>query len=486
MALHSVVILDDEEWIVRGLTEIMHWEDYGFTITGQFTDAEAALEFIRETEPDLLLLDIHMPKLNGDMMMEMIREEGIPTEFIILSGYSDFSVAQKAIHHGAYGYLLKPLKKSELISCLSRVQKMLDARDHDKISIPIDPMNWEAFCQHAWNRSNISLLPGQGYQILLIGSDQEDIGRAQKKNGNFSKPVAIYGGRTLYMTILSKDAAPMRLDSLQEWCKRQQVTIGVSQASDDLADYANLYRQANCALSCAHLQERTDCFLYTPPNMTEVEQWMNTLQTLYKENDSQRIHWELSKLMDRWKYQGNPASVLFLLSQFTYSVIPAKELQRKNKELNLEKFLFDDVYSKFTCISDINDYLVHLLISESDEREEIVKIPKTVSDLKEYLFQHYSEELNLNRISRDFYLTPTYLCEIFKKHTGTTITGYLLNIRMTKAASLLVDTDCPLVDIAAKVGYADYNYFCRLFKRYFNTSPNAYRKQARQPVQTDK
>ena len=74
IALHTVMILDDEAWIVRGLVEMVDWEALGFVITGQFYDSEQALHCIRETEPNLVLLDIRMPKLTGDMLMEMIRE----------------------------------------------------------------------------------------------------------------------------------------------------------------------------------------------------------------------------------------------------------------------------------------------------------------------------------------------------------------------------------------------------------------------------
>ena len=86
----------------------------------------------------------------------------------------------------------------------------------------------------------------------------------------------------------------------------------------------------------------------------------------------------------------------------------------------------------------------------------------------------------MTRISREFYLTPSYLCDIFKKYTGCTITGYLLKIRMEKASGMLLNTNLSLVEIAAQVGYSDYNYFSRLFKRYFNISPNAFRKSKNQ------
>ncbi len=474
--LYTVLLLDDEEWIIRGLAEMLDWEEQGFTVVGQYTDPELALQKMRESEPDLLLLDIHMPKLNGDVVIDMIREEGMPTEFIILSGYSDFSVAQKAIEHGAYGYLLKPLKRGELEAALQRVRKSLEERDRSETGIPIDPMNYEAFYQHAWAGEKEPAGESRRYQLILAES-MPDSGSPPVGNGTLSRPVHIYGGRMLWMAESTDREEPASLEALRRWSRENRVAAGLSRPGASLNEYHSLYRQANCALCCARLQSRADCYLYTPPNLTEVEHWLDTLQRLYREKDTEKIHWELSRLADDWKLQGNPASVLMLLSQLTWAVVSGDASEGRQREINMEKFLYDDISSKFSNVTEIFDYL-KLLLSGSDQ-EELIQIPKTVSDMKEYLTAHYDEELNLNRLSREFYLSPAYLCEIFKRFSGCTITGYLLKLRMEKASVLLLKTDKPLVDIAQQVGYSDYNYFCRLFKRYFSVSPNAYRKQRR-------
>ena len=169
-----------------------------------------------------------------------------------------------------------------------------------------------------------------------------------------------------------------------------------------------------------------------------------------------------------------------LISQLTYSVIPSKKLDSKGQGLNLEKFLYDDISSKFSNIAELFDYLTQLLSTDQSEGEDFGQIPTTVSDIKEYLYQHYSEPVTLSRIAREFYLTPSYLCEVFKKFTGCTITGYLLRLRMEKASELLLETELSLADVASQVSYSDYNYFCRLFKRYYNVPPAAYRKEKRE------
>ncbi|OXM83008.1 response regulator transcription factor [Paenibacillus rigui] len=99
-----------------------------------------------------------------------------------------------------------------------------------------------------------------------------------------------------------------------------------------------------------------------------------------------------------------------------------------------------------------------------------------VSAIQVYLSRNYQNELSLSEISERFYLSETYLCELFKKQTGITLTGFLTAIRMKRAAHLLVENEAPVQQVADKVGYSDYGYFGRIFKRFFGFTPSRYRK----------
>ncbi|NHN32620.1 response regulator transcription factor [Paenibacillus agricola] len=99
-----------------------------------------------------------------------------------------------------------------------------------------------------------------------------------------------------------------------------------------------------------------------------------------------------------------------------------------------------------------------------------------VAAIQVYLSKNYKNELSLSEISERFYLSETYLCELFKKQTGITLTGFLTAIRMKRAALLLVENGAPVQQVADMVGYSDYGYFGRLFKRFFGCTPSKYRK----------
>ena len=113
-----------------------------------------------------------------------------------------------------------------------------------------------------------------------------------------------------------------------------------------------------------------------------------------------------------------------------------------------------------------------------------------VAAVKNYIYQHYEEDLNLEMLAEKVYLSSGYLSFIFKKETGMTILEYITNERVTMAAELLVETNFPIVTVADSVGYGNYSYFTKIFKRrrfcpvrtdgvkrYMGDNPKTYRQK---------
>lgn len=100
-----------------------------------------------------------------------------------------------------------------------------------------------------------------------------------------------------------------------------------------------------------------------------------------------------------------------------------------------------------------------------------------IRDTERYITENYDQKITIQDIADEVYLTPQYLCKVFKDETGTTINNYITDMRMKKAKELLMDRNLKLYEVAAMVGYHDPNYFTRVFKRYFKMSPSEYREQ---------
>lgn len=124
----KVFFVDDEPFITQGLSMIIDWAQYGYEISGTASNGKEAIEMIKENVPDLIIADIRMPQMTGFEMVEQLKSENVNIgNVVMLSGYSDFEYARRAIQDGCFDYLLKPIDKTELISVLERIQEESEA-----------------------------------------------------------------------------------------------------------------------------------------------------------------------------------------------------------------------------------------------------------------------------------------------------------------------------------------------------------------------
>jgi len=100
-----------------------------------------------------------------------------------------------------------------------------------------------------------------------------------------------------------------------------------------------------------------------------------------------------------------------------------------------------------------------------------------VQSLIDYMSYYYMEDISLSYLSTVMHISPAYISKIFKEETGSSPIQYLIEIRLEKAKSLLVSSSLPIQEIAEAVGYKDAYYFSKLFKKYYDLSPSAYRNK---------
>ena len=100
-----------------------------------------------------------------------------------------------------------------------------------------------------------------------------------------------------------------------------------------------------------------------------------------------------------------------------------------------------------------------------------------VAAVKNYIYQHYEEDLNLEMLAEKVYLSSGYLSFIFKKETGMSFVEYLTDTRMKEAMRLLKETNEKIYVVTQKVGYLESGYFSHVFKKKYGMSPIQCRRQ---------
>ena len=97
MKLYRIILVDDEEEVIKSIIRKIKWEENGFLVAGDAENGEDALEKIEALEPDLILTDIRMPYMDGLTLAERVRQKYPSMKIVIFSGYDDFEYAKQAI-----------------------------------------------------------------------------------------------------------------------------------------------------------------------------------------------------------------------------------------------------------------------------------------------------------------------------------------------------------------------------------------------------
>lgn len=126
----KILIAEDEDIIRKGVAKYLKLHTDRFGIIYEADNGQDAFDIIVKHQPDIVLLDIQMPKMDGITVMQKTAKLNQNSLFVILSGYDEFKYAQQALHYGAREYLLKPVRASDILACLNKLaDKYIDTEE---------------------------------------------------------------------------------------------------------------------------------------------------------------------------------------------------------------------------------------------------------------------------------------------------------------------------------------------------------------------
>lgn len=119
----KILVVDDESTVRRGIILGVDWASMDCVVVGEAANGVEGLAAVERYNPNLIITDVRMPKMDGIEMLTALREKGCHAHVILLTAYSDFSYARSALQLGADDYLLKPFRDQELVAAIDRVRK---------------------------------------------------------------------------------------------------------------------------------------------------------------------------------------------------------------------------------------------------------------------------------------------------------------------------------------------------------------------------
>jgi two-component system, response regulator YesN len=468
-----VLIVDDELWSLYGMKKLVDWNELGFEIRWETNDSLKAMKIIEEEEPDVVISDIVMPELTGLELLSCTREKDINTEFVFVSGFADFYYAQQAMEYGAFHYLLKPLKRQDLKDTLLRLKKHLSA---ELIDPKAEFSLYEQFLLSSVNNEEITRRIGisvsyplmQAAIVVSNGTDDLDCFKSIP-DINYAK-IPMGKNRALVIFNCSSDLS----SKISQLLEDSKVEIGLSKTIPSNGEISKIYKQCKISLFDRFVNEKERIHSFKQHNYPAVKVLINKVIDgimANKPSENESLFSEIIECYEKNSWGISEAAFLYNeLSVYFNSHFPDDEVVQEMEFMDCEQII--NKFGKFELMC---DYFKETTLEISKETSTPA-VNENFQSLLEYVQTHFAEDLHLNDISNKFYLSSVYVCKLFKQITGLTFSKYIMNLRLTQACRLLKETNDTIFAISDQVGYNDYFYFNKIFKKNMNVTPSMYRK----------
>ncbi|MCU6712939.1 response regulator [Paenibacillus sp. J5C_2022] len=504
----KVAIVDDEMVVRIGIQSLIPWRDHGFEIVGDAEDGEQAVSLIEREKPDIVLTDIVMPGMDGLQLIEYVKNHHPLIHICVLSSYSEYDYVRRALKLGADDYFLKAsMKPNELLQLLEEMKSRVSIR-HAPAAEATSTTDFGSLLNGSIPAQLEDMMEAQPCRLLVIRAHRHNQSRQagsevtqamlrlleqQLNEAEGQTVIANKSGE--WIAILPENEYGDTADDFIAAAKRflnVTVSIGCSETVIDRGALAQAYDEAGLAWEyCFHggtgkvyVLGEYEYALGDSCNDTDAAP-RRLLQQLEQSGDKDirsNVDLVIRCLRER-KVQKTQSMELFL--EIWHVMKQCLKRRGIDRGFGEHKPFGMPVYERIMHIETMDEaeQLFDTLLQYYDEWVSGWKKATFSSDIRkllDYIHEHYREPISLKDAADYINLSESYLTHLFKRDTGKSVVEYISELRMNEAAALLRNTDSPSYAIAEAVGYANINYFGRIFKKRMGVSPSQYRDRFRQ------
>lgn len=521
--MYNLLIVDDEEIVRVGLKKFINWASIGFHIVGTADSGEKAIEIIKNNQVDVILTDIVMaPGMSGLELIKFNSQFYGEIISVILSGHDDFAFAKEALKHGAREYLTKPVVFEEVETVFKAIYQDLIKREYEKTH-KIEYMRAikesflknlvkgiykeETYIVKRINELKLNLPHRKGYLLKLYISNQRPLkDQIQAKNSEDFIKIGRYVEQFLcqlvdfemfmadnneYIIILYPNQVRWKqsIEELMTFLKRSflfYTTIGISDVFENTLQIPTAYRQASVAIAYKILNEEQKIFYYSEViekrtgTFRITETTKERLLDLVKLGNEKEVYEYLDYLIDEVRMTPNINIEVFYNACLNI-LLTIENFFVKNKEAshNEQGLASSEIIYLQESITDIKTYIKecisHGLMSRINDEDNTSS--RIVEQVKNYINEHYGEQISLNLLAENLYIHPIYLSKLFKEKTSENFIDYLTRVRIEKSKKYLKDLSYKVYEISEIIGYDSPKYFSKVFKLYEGITPKEYRNK---------
>ena len=483
--MYTLLIVDDEEIEREGMAQFIPWDSYEIKVVSTARNGAEGLEKIAKFRPDLAIVDIKMPVMNGIEMIRQAKEQYPDMTFVVLSGYGDYEFTSQAMELGVRHYILKPCDESKMIPVLNKAfAELEEARKKNARS---EKLETEARLLKPYAREQL-------FRDLLLGKAQASSGARQLVDelGGEQRMVLLLDFRlkcgfdsleryvvgnmlgdllpdgTLLMTTgvdrdvlvladaMAESSVETAVQVLKKEFKRFETLPMLSSASrtGTLAELSVLFRQAQELLQLN--MDENEPALLRPSRNAALPETVNEI-------------FDLEALRQTGSYEE-----LLQELAFSFAKMEAKDYrpQQRHKLCELAwKLLFEDKAAP----EDSRPAWADALTAAWNHPQPDARSREIFLAIYENLPE---PEFSLQTIAQQrLFMSEDHLRRIFSQMTGNRFSAYLEHCRITQARRLLeFQPDMKISRLAELVGYPlDGQYFSKVFRKICGVTPTEYR-----------
>ena len=483
--MYTRLIVDDEEIEREGMAQFIPWDSYEIKVVSTARNGAEGLEKIAKFRPDLAIVDIKMPVMNGIEMIRQAKEQYPDMTFVVLSGYGDYEFTSQAMELGVRHYILKPCDESKMIPVLNKAfAELEEARKKNARS---EKLETEARLLKPYAREQL-------FRDLLLGKAQASSGARQLVDelGGEQRMVLLLDFRlkcgfdsleryvvgnmlgdllpdgTLLMTTgvdrdvlvladaMAESSVETAVQVLKKEFKRFETLPMLSSASrtGTLAELSVLFRQAQELLQLN--MDENEPALLRPSRNAALPETVNEIFDL-----------------EALRHTGSYEELLQELA-FSFAKMEAKDYRPQQRQKLCElawKLLFEDKAAPEDSLPAWADALTAAWNHpQPDARSREIFLA---------IYENLPEpEFSLQTIAQQrLFMSEDHLRRIFSQMTGNRFSAYLEHCRITQARRLLeFQPDMKISRLAELVGYPlDGQYFSKVFRKICGVTPTEYR-----------
>ena len=480
--MYTLLIVDDEEIEREGMAQFIPWDSYEIKVVSTARNGAEGLEKIAKFRPDLAIVDIKMPVMNGIEMIRQAKEQYPDMTFVVLSGYGDYEFTSQAMELGVRHYILKPCDESKMIPVLNKAfAELEEARKKNARS---EKLETEARLLKPYAREQL-------FRDLLLGKAQASSGARQLVDelGGEQRMVLLLDFRlkcgfdsleryvvgnmlgdllpdgTLLMTTgvdrdvlvladaMAESSVETAVQVLKKEFKRFETLPMLSSASrtGTLAELSVLFRQAQELLQLN--MDENEPALLRPSRNAALPETVNEI-------------FDLEALRQTGSYEE-----LLQELAFSFAKMEAKDYRPQQRQKLCElawKLLFEDKAAPEDSLP-----------AWADALTAAWNHPQPDARSREIFLAIYENlPFSLQTIAQQrLFMSEDHLRRIFSQMTGNRFSAYLEHCRITQARRLLeFQPDMKISRLAELVGYPlDGQYFSKVFRKICGVTPTEYR-----------